>query len=214
MSDLDNSKFFDQLKLQLLLSRQESPERSFLLAFLHYAGLGVRQDHTAALNYFVTAAERGLPWAEHAVGFMYETGKGAERDLHTAIAWYRRAADRGHAPALCASALILKFGPDDLRDQPQAFDLFKRAAELGNCMAALQAADSLERGLGVKRDELLARDWYFRAAQISDESTAAAHAAIASLYRDGRLGLPVDPAKAEEWAESSRKLLGTQGSGC
>ena len=210
---MNTSKFSDQLSLQLLRSRQESPERIFLLGFLHYAGVGVRQDYTAALKHFVDAGEHGLSWAEHAAGFMYETGKGTEKDLRAAIVWYRRAADRSHAPALCALALILKFGPDDLRDQPQAFDLFTRAAGLGNCMAALQAADSLERGLGVERDEAAARDWYFRAAEISDESTAAAHAAVASLYRDGRLGVSVDSSKAEQWAESSRNLLRAQGPG-
>jgi TPR repeat protein len=108
---------------------------------------------------------------------------------------------------MCALALILKFGPDGMRDQRRAVELFKGAAEAGNSMATVQLADSIERGLGTEADESLARQWYFRAAQLNDEFAAAAHAAIASLYREGRVGLVVDPQKAEEWSTSSSKLL-------
>lgn len=208
MNDSDNTRASDQLRRQLLFrDDEEFPERSFLLGFLHYAGLGVSQDYLAALSHFTRAAEGNLPWAEYAVGYMYETGKGVQKDLGSAIAWYRRAGRRGHASALCALGLILKFGPDEIRDQREAFDLFMQAAKAGSCMAALQIADSLEHGVGIGRDEHSAKEWYFRAVDISDESSAAAHAAMASLYREGRLGVPIDMTKAEEWAKSSRSLL-------
>ena len=197
----------NQLRLQLLFGSQESAERSFLLGFMYYAGLGVPQDYGRALSHFAKAADLGSAWAEHSIGLMYEAGKGVEKNLNTAIDWYGRASARGHVPATCALGLIYKFGPDGLRDQSQALKLFEQAASAGSCMAALQLADSLERGLGSEPSESVARDWYFRAAEFSDESTAAAHAAIATLYREGRLGLGIDPIKAEEWASSSQKFL-------
>ena len=200
-------ELINQLKLQLLFGSQGSVERSFLLGFMHYAGLGVPQDYGQALSHYEKAANLGSAWAEHSIGLMYEAGKGVEKNLKTAIDWYSRASARGHVPATCALGLIHKFGPDDLRDQSQALKFFEQAANAGSCMAALQLADSLERGLGSGPSESAARDWYFRAAQLSDESTAAAHAAIATLYREGRLGLGIDLIKAEEWASSSRKLL-------
>jgi TPR repeat protein len=138
---------------------------------------------------------------------MYETGKGVERDFTAAIDWYGRASKSGHVLATCALGLIYKFGPDHVRNQSDALKFLERAAAGGSSMAALQFADSLERGLGTSPNESAARDWYFRAAQLSDESSAATHAAIATLYREGRLGLGVDPVKADEWAASSQRLL-------
>jgi TPR repeat protein len=137
---------------------------------------------------------------------MYETGKGTEKSLRVALEWYRRAAERGHLPATCAVALILKFGSEELQDHSEAAKLFQQAAESGSSMGALQLADCLERGFGVPVDKAAARKWYFRAAELKDESTGAAHAAIATLYRMGRLDLPVDGQKAEEWAKSSRDI--------
>jgi len=174
---------------------------------MRYAGLGGPQDYAAALHHFTSAAEGGQPWAQHALGFMHETGKGTEKSFNSAIEWYKRAAERGLVPAICAVALILKFAPEGIRNYAEAAKLFRRAAEAGNCMAALQLADCLERGFGVAVDRVAAREWYLRAADLKDESTAAAHAAIAALYRTGRLDFPVDARKADEWTKSSQQLL-------
>lgn len=202
----------NQLKLQILnASSQESVERSFLLGFMHYAGLGIPQDYGRALVHFRQAAALGSAWAEHSIALMYEAGKGVEKNLASAIEWYRRAANRGHVPAICALGLIRKFGPPGIRDYSQALTFFEQAAKAGSSMAALELADSLERGLGAKPQASEARMWYFRAAEFSDEATPAAHAAIATLYREGRLGLARDPIKAEEWTASSERLLKTLG---
>jgi TPR repeat protein len=195
------------LEQQLLFSPYQSSERSLLLGFLHYTGGSLPQDYAMALGCFREAAAAGSVWAEHALGVMHESGHGVDKNLQNAIEWYGRAAQKDHVPAICALALIYKFGPDEFRDQSKAIGLLDVAARAGSSLAALELADSFERGLGTAPDADAARGWYFRAAELSDESTAAAHAALATIYRTGRLGVPRDEEKAERWYTSSQDFL-------
>ena len=58
------------------------------------------QDDAKAANWYLKAAEQGLPEAQWNLGWMYESGKGVPFDEKEAMKWFHKAAIQGDALAL------------------------------------------------------------------------------------------------------------------
>jgi TPR repeat protein len=111
----------------------------------------------------VSAAERGSPRAQLALGFKYEQGLGVSKDVAEALRWYREAASQGNAEAeVRISRLEGRSG--QVVSRPSPFDEMKRAAEQGDSEAQRALGFKYERGLGVESDLSLALEWYEKAA--------------------------------------------------
>ena len=54
-------------------------------------GVGVPQDYTEALKWYLHAARQGDADAQYNLGVMYRNGKGVPQDNAAALKWYRRA---------------------------------------------------------------------------------------------------------------------------
>lgn len=58
------------------------------LAFMHYCGLHVEQDHEKAFDYYLQAAQKNNVTAQFSLGTMYENGEGIPSNLSEAYFWY------------------------------------------------------------------------------------------------------------------------------
>lgn len=67
-----------------------------------------------------TAAERGDPISQNALGEMYAKGIGVPIDLHQALLWFEKAAAQRNPDAMYNLSVLYRFGPDDVRDEHKA----------------------------------------------------------------------------------------------
>jgi uncharacterized protein len=75
-----------------------------------------------------SAAERGDPRAQTAIGFMYETGRGLPQDYMLAAAWYQRAAQQGYPRAQHLLGLLYDKGQGVAEDYVTAHTWLNLAA--------------------------------------------------------------------------------------
>jgi uncharacterized protein len=191
--------------LEELLSEtaMSSTERDFAVGLLFLYGMGVSRDHGKALELFHRAARHACPWAQYALGYMYETGKSAPRDFKQAFKWYFEAAKQSHPAAMCIVGLMYRHGKGVDKNPSEAFNWLSRSAEASYSLGAVQLAECYELGIGVSKSEESARHWYLRAVDIRDSNSPVAYAAMSLLYREGRLGFPLDTGEAESWYKRS-----------
>ncbi|KAF9289646.1 hypothetical protein BGZ88_007653 [Linnemannia elongata] len=169
------------------------------LGDLYREGKGVSQDHQAAMNWYLKAAEQGNPVGQQCVGAMYSHGLGVPKNHSTAMAWFLKAAEQGNAKAQCNIGLIYENGDGVTKDHTQAKVWYLRAADQG-------LADALYN-LGLlynnsnPPDYTGAMDWYLKAAE--QGHTGAQHS-IGLLHSNGQ-GVPQDYAQAMTWYHKAAK---------
>jgi TPR repeat protein len=139
------------------------------------------------------------------------------------------APDEGHSHFAYAAALTtfgryddavpfirtaLQLSPDDLTTvqlaallfemtshNDEAVAAFHRGAELGDALLMYDLALAYARGLDGAPDRVAAREWFERAAQAGHVT---AMLRVSDMYRNGD-GVPVDLARAEQWAARARR---------
>jgi TPR repeat protein len=90
----------------------------------------------------------------------------------------------------------------NLKRYEEAFDATLKSAELGESTAMYSLVNMYERGLGVAANPDKAVHWAIRAAE---HGHLGAMALLEEIYRTGRLGRAVDPARADAWANRLRE---------
>lgn len=55
-------------------------------------GLGIQENKTLAVKYFLLSAQQGQVSAQYHLALCYEKGMGVQENLHEALAWYEKAA--------------------------------------------------------------------------------------------------------------------------
>ena len=88
------------------------------MGVLYDNGLGVVQDHAAAVAWFAKAADQGLSEAQFNLGLCYDNGRGIGQNGSMAAYWYRKAADQGHVNAQLALADRKFLNPAGLPKRP------------------------------------------------------------------------------------------------
>ncbi len=69
------------------LARQGDLDAQNYIGIHYYLGLGVKKDHSKAVQWFRQAAERGHANAQYNLGIMYENGQHLEQDFTEAYVW-------------------------------------------------------------------------------------------------------------------------------
>eukprot|EP01105_Mastigella_eilhardi_P024726 TRINITY_DN6504_c0_g1_i2.p1 TRINITY_DN6504_c0_g1~~TRINITY_DN6504_c0_g1_i2.p1 ORF type:complete len:694 (-),score=169.50 TRINITY_DN6504_c0_g1_i2:1035-3050(-) len=106
------------------------------LAALHFAGVGVPENHTLAFSLFLRAAAMGDAEAQNNVGVMYRDGDGTFASLSEAQKWFEQAAVQDEPWALFNLAELYELGRVPATDATaKAAELYTRASELGNPIA-------------------------------------------------------------------------------
>lgn len=171
-------------------------EAHYLLGFLYHYGYVVPKDPRKAFSELLVAAEGGLPCAQFTVGKMYCDGMGVERDNERGVQWVRRAVENGHVHAALELAIMYQNGEAHGASAEEILRLYLFAAEHGSALAAVRVGESFELGKGVARNLSKALEWYQKATKFDDFGDA--YFKLSEIYREGRLGLDIDAARAEE----------------
>jgi len=118
------------------------------------------------------------------------------------LRWFKRCADAGHVPARSLYGRVLLHRGVSPRDKSTGARYVLQAAQQGDRHAQYQAGRIYELGCSQYQPNFQhAVTWYARAGE-SGHGLAAERLALA--YRQGELGLPHDPVRADEWAQRAR----------
>jgi TPR repeat protein len=115
-------------------SRDEQAEQAYRNGIAYSFGDGVPQDHAAAFQWYVRAAELGHAAGQYKVGAAYAYGEGVARDPVQAAIWYRQAALQGYAVAQRNLGSMYANGDGVERNRAMAMAWYSILAEAGNPM--------------------------------------------------------------------------------
>ncbi len=148
-----------------------------------------------AVILFRSAAEKGNPAAEHALGVALLSGLGITKNVEDGLKWLEKSADQKNPDALFKLASLHIQGVDLPRDEVKAAALAREAAELGQTEAQYNVASLYATGHGVQKDLKEAARWYEKAAEAGH---ATAQSNLGVLYATGE-GVEKNPATALKW---------------
>jgi TPR repeat protein len=168
------------------------------IAGMYTLGLGVEQNYSEAVKWYLPAAEQGHPLAQNNLaGILFNS------DLEEAIKWLFIAANNGVSIAQSMLGDVYSGAynlPSDIQEQfrndSEATRWYQRAGEGGFPYASHRLAEMYANGEGVTKNEGQAVYWYRKAAEDLYETS---QEVLAEAYRQGLLGLPRDLKQAEYW---------------
>lgn len=109
-----------------------------------------------------SAAARGDPNADYALGTWYLHGKYVRRNLRIALPHLRRAAKEGHPDALYDLAVCYEMGEGARKNIRMAFECYMKAALRGDKQSLIEVGRCFYFGIGVAKNKKIARIWYER----------------------------------------------------
>lgn len=116
---------------------------------------------TAAFDYFLDAAKKGVPDAQYAVAQYYVNGVApAAIDLETAAFWLSAAAVQNFDTAQLEYGKMLLSGVGTPRNLKAGYGWIARAARSGNIAARAEVAKLYWGGIGVEPDVVQAGAWF------------------------------------------------------
>ena len=124
------------------------------LGFMFFSGLGVRQDYSKALEWFIEAAQQGNVVAQKNVGTIYAGGHGVPQDYREAVRWYLMAAENNDAVVQKRLADMYILGLGVPADQREAVKWYRRASENGDDSAGKYANLCVDHDFGYCRTVL------------------------------------------------------------
>ncbi|MBZ9760000.1 caspase family protein [Mesorhizobium sp. CA8] len=127
--------------------------------------------------------------------FRYELGRAllASGRIDEARRAIQQAADKGHIRALFALGSIASSGIGTAADTSEANGLYSKASDKGDLYAMAAWGRALFNGLGVERDTGKGLDLLLQAAAMGHID---AMKELAVIFKEGRNGVPADPARA------------------
>jgi TPR repeat protein len=121
-------------------------------------------DHKAARDLYLKAANAGVVTAMIGLARAYDKGRGGAIDLAQAAQWYARAADASNASAQAALGTMYEFGEGVPQSLVEALRLYRLASDKGDTSGMASLGFLYAQGKGVARDAFAARKWYLAAA--------------------------------------------------
>lgn len=126
--------------------------------------------------------------------------KALDRDeLDLAIKLYSQAAEMNYTPAQVSMGEFA----DSAQFYEEAVGWFLMAATQGNAVGQYDLARMYAAGTGIEKDEAKALYWFKRSA---DKKYLPAVKILAGAYRQGLLGLRIDPDQAAAWDAKATRL--------
>jgi hypothetical protein len=139
---LSSGRQSEALRIWTDLAEHGSGEAAYSIGLLYDLGNGVRSNAATAYDWYLRAAQTGLPAAAFNVAVLLDSGRGVGQDLSAASVWYARAAAAGHARSQYNLAQLYEAGEGVPRNPRAAEAWFRRAAE-GGLSAATSRLDAL-----------------------------------------------------------------------
>ena len=110
------------------LADQRNRDAQFMMGVMHEGGYGTEKNVTEASQWFLRAAEAGLPSAQFNLGIYYQFGRGVRKSAAEAHAWHSRAARQGHASAQNNLASLYFTGEGVEKDPIEAWKWYEIAS--------------------------------------------------------------------------------------
>ena len=87
---------------QSLAETSDHAMAQYWLGMMYLKGQGVQQDYEKAGEWFLKAAEHGVPQAQYKLAELYYRGNGLPKDYESAYIWYKVGASHNHELSLNA----------------------------------------------------------------------------------------------------------------
>ncbi len=187
--------FLTAFSLALERAENGDPVAQTLLGVLQSRGLGVKQDLSAAAEWFRLAGQGGDKEALYSLGQLHLDGRGVERDIAEAARLFRLAADKDHSGAARELGYLLLGGSGVDQNAMLGAAFLSRAARLGDMDSQFTLGSLYIEGVGVANDEAQAARWFAEAAQ---NGHVGAQVEYAILLYNGR-GITKNKAEAAYW---------------
>ncbi len=201
---MDSSTSISQTNLTQILSRANGgeAESQFQLGQMYYSGKEVPEDHSAAYQWILKAAERNHPQAQALLASFFEKGIGISPDAHQSSEWLQKAALRGEREAQYRFGLRLKEGGALEKNLEAAVRWITKAAEQGHSPAQTELATMYLLGDGIEENHGKALRWYSKAAAANNREGIYG---LGLMYDEG-YHVPRDKGKALEYFEKAANL--------
>jgi TPR repeat protein len=98
----DNKNYADAIFWYTAALKKDNAGASHNLGNMYLNGNGVIQDYAKAHQFFMVAAEQGVPLSMHNLGVMYSNGWGVERNYMYAHMWFNLATMLGESLSIKA----------------------------------------------------------------------------------------------------------------
>lgn len=103
----------------------------FLGRAYELGGIGVSQDYTQSMRWYLMAAKQGLSDAQRKMGEFFFVGNGVAVNYRAAFTWYRLAAEQGDGASHLALGMLYEFGKGVPQDFVKAHMWYNLAAATG-----------------------------------------------------------------------------------
>lgn len=178
-------------------------EACFQVGCVVMRGQTTKLDPTAALQWFLTAAQQGHAAAQAAAAACFDTGYGTAPDDAQAAAWYIASAQGGYAAGHYGIGNLLVYGRGVAEDAAAAIEHFRAAAEAGMPEAYNALGQMILAGRGAMHHRGDAMECFKRAAGLGH--AASAHQ-LGRLHEQPEPGALPDPQLAKDWYQRAVKL--------
>ncbi len=156
---------------------QQNYEGLTNLALLHINGWGTPKNAPLALDYYETAAKRGVISAQLSLGRAYSMGSDVPADYGRAFHWMKKAADQDSPQGLYYLAQMYEYGQGTDQNDKLAWKTYHKAALLGEPRAQYALGRLYQHAENPNID--YAAKWYHKAAAAGNTD---AMIAIGDLY--------------------------------
>jgi len=169
----EESEIEMQIDMLYEAAEQGSAEAEYELGCSFEDGLGVEQDITEAIRWYVKAAKQGHAASREALFnlFMFLLERDDPRDEVEAFYCLRKAAELGLVEAQIALGSRYADGHGLPQDDDEATHWYRMAAEQGSAEAQYELGCAYENGWGVEQDTTEALRWYAMAANQGHSSS-------------------------------------------
>jgi len=200
----------DSLKLLIASADKGNAQAQCLLGKFYLdrcAGSGEEKNCREAMQWYLKAANQGIPCGQNGMGLLWEIGRGVKyRDAGEAMNWFRKAAEQGYAEAQAQLGFWYEHGvynrAGELKDIPsdivEAAKWYRLAAMQGNAHGQCFIGRQYRFGDGVERDEAEAVKWLKLAA---DQGDSDAWENLIEMFDRGE-GRPLTDSIVLEWCLS------------
>lgn len=150
--------------------RRHSTSAQFLMANIHFYGLGVTKDEAKAIKLFEKLAEQGNAQAQIIMGNLYANDTLVYQDYNKSLEWYLKAAEQSTYAQI---VLGKTYWVDEFiaQDKIQAIQWFTKAAEAQDVEAQQILFYLYQEGEGIEQNYTEALKWLIKAAEAGDSGS-------------------------------------------
>ncbi len=173
-------------------------------------GTGVEKDEFKAAEWYVKAAEKGDLIGQCNAAGIFTHPTTIKKNYHNArvLLEYCLKGNPDDDCCLDRMADLYSNGWGVEKDSKKAHELRTKAATNGSVVGMYMLGRDFDYGIGVAKDPKAAIDWYHKAA-VKDHAKSMYR--LYEVYEHGKLGQPVDKAKAKEWKARAENAMKEQG---